>query len=235
MKKKNLSHVVDAVILVEVVRKNRSYLIYYKFFSILGRTLVDTSNSASPTTGRLQNGVRSVSKKINEFSKQKFLFQSSMSMYDRVKNRRKSMDPDVYSEEREENDDNEQPEGGNDQNNENDDETKRSKTKKTESPHRNGGEDTNEENTMDVLHQDEDEEEEEELNNQQRVKYSLRERKPPIQRLTLYGNSLFYYSFEIKSVVFRTTTTTTKNNIYDEDDERPSTSRSRRSRQRGYV
>ena len=31
-------------------------------------------------------------------------------MYDRVKNRRKSMDPDIYSEEREENDDNDQQE-----------------------------------------------------------------------------------------------------------------------------
>jgi hypothetical protein len=44
-----------------------------------------------------------------------------------------------------------------------------------------------EDNTMDILNQDE-EEEEEELNNQQTAKYSLRERKPPIQRFSLYGN-----------------------------------------------
>jgi hypothetical protein len=47
----------------------------------------------------------------------------------------------------------------------------------------------NEENTMDVLNQEDEEEEEEELNNQQTGKYSLRERKPPIQRFSLYGNS----------------------------------------------
>ncbi|CAF0757229.1 unnamed protein product [Rotaria sordida] len=73
------------------------------------RTLVDTSNSASPTTNRLTNGVRS----------------SNLSMYDRVKNRRKSIDPDIYSEEHEENDDNEQQQEQNDQNNDND--TKKNK------------------------------------------------------------------------------------------------------------
>jgi hypothetical protein len=39
---------------------------------------------------------------------------------------------------------------------------------------------------MDVLHQDD--EDEEELNNQQTGKYSLRERKPPIQKFAFYGN-----------------------------------------------
>jgi hypothetical protein len=46
-------------------KEKRTFLIRYKFFSILARTLVDTSNSASPTTGRLPNGVRSVSE-INQ-------------------------------------------------------------------------------------------------------------------------------------------------------------------------
>ncbi len=141
-----------------------------------------------------------------------------MSMYDRVKSRRKSMDPDIYSEEREDNDDNDQQEERNDQNNENDNETKKSKTKKKEQTHQNDGNDTTEENTMDILHQDEEEEEEEELNNQQTAKYSLRERKPPIQRFSLYEQPR-----QRRKTVF-----------YDEDDERPSASRSRRSRQKRY-
>lgn len=103
------------------------------------------------------------------------------------------MDPDVYSEEREEGDDpDEEDDIRNDQNNENNDEIQASKAKKKDSPttksHRIGDE-TVEENTMDVLDEEEEEEEEEELNNQQTGKYSLRERKPPIQRLPLYGKS----------------------------------------------
>jgi hypothetical protein len=112
-------------------------------------------------------------------------------MYDRVKNRRKSTDPDVYSEEREENDDNEQQEEQNDQNNENDNDAKLSKNKNIEQTHQHGADDTPEENTMDVLDQDE---EEEDLNNQKTGKYSLRERKPPIQRFSLYGNKQFFQS-----------------------------------------
>ena len=41
--------------------KRRSFLLHSKSFSFTGRTLVDTSNSGSPTTGRLSHGVRSVS------------------------------------------------------------------------------------------------------------------------------------------------------------------------------
>ncbi|CAF0758690.1 unnamed protein product [Rotaria sordida] len=161
------------------------------------RTLVDTSNSASPTTNRLTNGVRS----------------SNLSMYDRVKNRRKSIDPDIYSEEHEENDDNEQQQEQNDQNNDND--TKKTNNKKKEQTHQNDG-DTTEDNTMDGLNQDE-EEEEEELNIQQTVKYSLRERKPPIQKFSLYEQPR-----RRRKTIF-----------YDDDDERPSTSRrSRRKRRR---
>jgi hypothetical protein len=111
-------------------------------------------------------------------------------MYDRVKSRRKSTDPDIYSEE---NDDNEQAEEQNDQNNENDNDTNKSKNKKKEQTRQNGSDDMIEENTMDILSQDE-EEEEEELNNQQTAKYSLRERKPPIQRFSLYGNFNFSQS-----------------------------------------
>ncbi|UJR16075.1 hypothetical protein I4U23_002988 [Adineta vaga] len=162
------------------------------------RTLIDTSNSGSPTTGRLPNGVRS----------------STLSMYDRVKNRRKSIDPDVYSEEH---DDNEQTEEATNHNNENDNETKKLKNKTKEQTRQNGGE---EENTMDILNQDEDEEEEEEeegLNNQQTGKYSLRERKPPIQRFSLYEQPR-----QRRKTIY-----------YDDDDERPSTSRSRRSRRKG--
>ncbi|CAF1252696.1 unnamed protein product [Adineta steineri] len=166
------------------------------------RTLVDTSNSGSPTTGRLTNGTRS---------------ERNLSMYDRVKARRKSNDPDIYSEDREENDVNEQQEEQNDQNNENDNDTKKSKNKKKEQTIGNGGDDMTEENTMDILNQDEEEEEEEELNNQQTAKYSLRERKPPIQRFSLYEQPR-----QRRKTIF-----------YDEDDERPSTSRSRRSRQKG--
>ena len=108
-------------------------------------------------------------------------------MYDRVKNRRKSIDPDIYSEEREENDDHEPLEEPADQNNENDNETKKSKAK--EQTRQNGDGNMTEENTMDILNQEEEEEEEEEeeLNNQQTGKYSLRERKPPIQKFSLYG------------------------------------------------
>ncbi|CAF3889143.1 unnamed protein product [Rotaria sp. Silwood2] len=167
------------------------------------RTLIDTSNSASPTTGRLPNGVRS----------------SNMSMYDRVKSRRKSIDPDIYSEEREENDDHEQQQEQTDQNNENDNDTKQTNNKKKEQTHQNGGDDTTEENTMDGLNQDEDEEEEEEeeLNIQQTVKYSLRERKPPTQKFSLYEQPR-----QRRKTIF-----------YDDDDERPSTSRrSRRKRRR---
>ncbi|CAF3345702.1 unnamed protein product [Rotaria sp. Silwood1] len=163
------------------------------------RTLIDTSNSESPTTGRLPHGVRT----------------SNLSMYDRVKNRRKSIDPDIYSEEREENDDHEQQQEQNDQNNENDNDTKKSNNKKKEQTHQNG--DTTEENTMDGLNQDEEEEEEEEeLNIQQTVKYSLRERKPPIQKFSLYEQPR-----QRRKAIF-----------YDEDDERPSTSR--RSRRKRY-
>lgn len=124
-----------------------------------------------------------------------------MSMYDRVKNRRKSTDADIYSEEHEENpenDDQDKREGNKDHNNENDNDEKSSKTKKNDVATRSNGklvaaDDTNEENTMDVLDQgdeddeEEEEEEEEEMNNQKKAKYSLRERKPPIQRLSLYG------------------------------------------------
>lgn len=39
------------------------------FFSLLARTLVDTSNSGSPTTGRLPHGVRSVKMKTEDDKK----------------------------------------------------------------------------------------------------------------------------------------------------------------------
>ncbi|CAF4234630.1 unnamed protein product, partial [Rotaria socialis] len=109
------------------------------------RTLIDRSNSGSPTTGRFPKKARS----------------SNLSMYDRVKNRRKSMDPDVYSEEREENDNNEQQQEEHDQNNENDNERKtNNNNKNNEQTHQNGDGDTTEDNTMDVLHHDEEDEDE---------------------------------------------------------------------------
>lgn len=142
-----------------------------------------------------------------------------MSMYDRVKNRRKSMEIDVYSEDHDEQADREPKEESNDQNNENDNETKTSKNKMKDAKLQNGDEgvstgtdgmnvdQSNEENTMDVLNEradeqeeevgqdddedddDEEEEEEEEMNTRQAGKYSLRERKPPIQRFSLHGKS----------------------------------------------
>ncbi len=66
MMKKNPLDVVDVVNLVEMVgkkKKNFFVSIHYQLFNIVVRTLVDTSKSASPTTVRLPNGVRSVSKK----------------------------------------------------------------------------------------------------------------------------------------------------------------------------
>jgi len=178
------------------------------------RTLIDTSNSGSPTAGRLVHNVRS----------------TNMSMYDRVKNRRKSTDADIYSEDHEENPENDEQderEQNKDQNDENDNDEKNSKTKKKDVTTRSNGklgtaDDTNEENTMDVLDQgdddddEEEEEEEEELNNQKKAKYSLRERKPPIQRFSLYEQPR-----QKRKTIF-----------FDDDDER-STRRSSRTRPRG--
>lgn len=52
--------------LVEMVNihKNMSSIF---IIHILARTLVDTSNSESPTTGRLPNGVRTVTKRKKKF------------------------------------------------------------------------------------------------------------------------------------------------------------------------
>ena len=141
-------------------------------------------------------------------------------MYDRVKRRRKSNEADTYSEEHDEHEpqegDEEEP---NDQNNENDNETKKLKNQKTEQTHLNGvAEDTNEENTMDLLNPDNDdddevEEEEEDLSNQQTGKYSLRERKPPIQRFSLHGNGTSHAGPAHVLARNRTTTAEAKDDI----------------------
>ena len=166
-------------------------------------------------------------------------------MYDRVKNRRKSIDVEIYSEEHEEvrgNDDRDEGEETKDQNNENDNEEKNSKAKKKDATHSNGkrvGEDTNEENTMDVMDQgdedddEEEEEEEEDLNNQQKAKYSLRERKPPTQRLPLYGRKSLCVD-SIRRLFSEQPRQRRKTIFYDDDDERRIT-RSSRSRPKGFA
>jgi hypothetical protein len=117
-------------------------------------------------------------------------------MYDRVKNRRKSIDADIYSEENEETVDREREPGDkrevDEHNDENDNDNKKTRSKQKETNHQNGNlsatnDEMIEENTMDVLNEEEEPDEEEELNHQQTGKYSLRERKPPPQRLPLYG------------------------------------------------
>ena len=127
-------------------------------------------------------------------------------MYDRVKRRRKSTDADVYSEEHE---GQEEERGANENDN----------SKAKEATRTNNGDD----NTMDVLNPDEDDdddddddEEEEDMNHQQTGKYSLRERKPPIQRFSLYGRER-ERERERSSLTFavgiRTTTAETQNNL----------------------
>lgn len=85
---------------------------------------------------------------------------------------------------------------------------------------------------MDLLDPDEeDDDDEEERNNQQTGKYSLRERKPPIQRFSLYGNDGRSKHLHLAALVSKLEQPRQKRKtiFYDEDDERPS----RRSRQRG--
>ena len=118
---------------------------------------------------------------------------------------------------------------------------KNPKRRKKDTTHSNGkraGEDTNEENTMDVMDQgDEDEEEEEEeeedLNNQQKAKYSLRERKPPIQRLPLYGRK----SLCVDSIrhVFPEQPRRRRKAIFYDDDEDWRVTRSSRSRPKRFA
>jgi hypothetical protein len=61
MMKKNQLAVVDVVNVVEIVGKKGVFFnICDKLFYLLARTLIDTSNSASPTAGRLPHGARPV-------------------------------------------------------------------------------------------------------------------------------------------------------------------------------